>query len=252
MTQTFRLERREGLALALSVLLHLLVTLLLQSGVLSNLDISPQEHSIEVDLVTAPPPPKAPPERPAAPPAPQAEPAAEPQQPAAAPQPPLPVQRPQLEPAPLADKSTASKPSPKTETAKPARNGTGLAVDSGSVSRPAQAAGDLSQSAQDMVLSQVIRMWHFDPVALRGTRTVLTATLLVNQDGTLSGPMSKNAPWAPGEVIDGYDNMPDGTNRRMLETFLLALRVAQPLRLPPDDGKPWPRRMVLRFRPGDL
>lgn len=251
MTNAFRLERREGLALALSIVLHLLITLLLQTGVLSSLDLSPEERSIEVDLVAAPPP-KAPPERPSAPPAPQAEPAVEPQKPASAPLQPLPVQRPQLETAPLAEKSAAPKPGPKAEPTKPAGKGTGLAVDSGSVSRPAQAAGDLSQNAQDMVLSQVIRMWHFDPFALRGTRTVLTATLLVNRDGTLSGPMSKNAPWTPDEVIDGYDKMPDGTNKRMLETFLLALRMAQPLRLPPDDGKPWPRRMVLRFRPGDL
>ncbi len=46
--------------------------------------------------------------------------------------------------------------------------------------------------------------------------------------------------------------LPDGTVRRALESMLLALRMAQPLQLPPDDGKGWPRRMVISFRPGDL
>lgn len=244
-----RLERREGIALALSALLHLLVTLWLQSGELSALLPKREEPVMEVEVVTEPPP------KPARPkPPPRPEPPAPPEQskPNPSPDPPLPLQRPQLEHAPPAEKSAAPVAGMKRDLAKPAARGPGLAVDSGSVARSAPAAGDLSQSAQDMVLAQVVRMWHFDPLSLRGSRTVLTATLLVNRDGTLSGPMSKNAPWAPDEVIDGYGKMPDGTNKRMLETFLLALRMAQPLRLPPDDGKPWPRRMMLRFRPGDL
>lgn len=242
-------DRRQMAALALSALLHLLVTLALQVNDLSALLPRRAERTMEVEVVPEPARPTPAPQPPPPPPPPEA-----PQPPKAqpAPEPPLPLQRPQLQTAPLAEKSTAPHPSPRPEPAKPALPAPGLSADSGAFSRPAPAAGDLAQSAQDKVLAQVLRMWHFNSATLRGTNTVLSATLVVNRDGTLSGPMHKDAPWNPDVVIKGYSTLPDGTNRRMLETFLLALRMAQPLQLPPDDGKPWPRRMLLRFRPGDL
>ncbi|WP_096702301.1 energy transducer TonB [Magnetospirillum sp. 15-1] len=242
------MNRREIAALALSALLHLLVTLALQISDLSALLPQREERTMEVEVVAEPPkrppvpqpPPPPPPPPPEPPPPPKIQPA---------PQPPLPVQRPQLQSAPLAEKSTAPRPSARPEPAMPTP---GLSSDTGPFSHAAPAAGDLAQSAQDKVLAQVLRMWHFNAASLRGSNIVLSATLVVNRDGTLSGPMHKDAPWNPDAVIKGYSTLPDGTNRRMLETFLLALRMAQPLQLPPDDGKPWPRRMLLRFKPGDL
>jgi len=107
--------------------------------------------------------------------------------------------------------------------------------------------GDLSQSAQDFLQAQVMRLWHFDPVPLKGKKVVISAVIEINADGTLAGAMNRAAPWNPGAVITGYERMPDGPIRRALESYLLALRMAQPLTLPPDDGKGWPRRMLLRL-----
>lgn len=241
------MDRRQMAALALSAVLHLLIALVLQAENLTALIPQREERTMEVEVVAerpkpAPTPPPQAPEPPPEPP--KAQPAPEP--------PPPPLQRPQLQNAPLADKSSAPRPTPRPDPAKPGMSAPGLSSDTGSLTRPAQAAGDLSQSAQDKVLAQVLRMWHFNSAALRGTDTVLMATLEVNRDGTLSGFMHKDAPWNPDLVIKGYSALPDGTTRRMLETFLLALRMAQPLQLPPDNGKPWPRRMLLRFKPGDL
>lgn len=238
------MDRRPTAALILSAALHILVALLLRIDVLPDLlPKEPAERSMEVEVVA---------ERPRPPPPPAPEPPPEPPKVQQAPPPP-PLQRPQLEPAPLAEKSTAPRPAARPDPApKPATAGPGLSADTGAMSRPAQAAGNLGQSAQDKVLAQVVAMWHFNSNALRGSDMVLSASLLINRDGTLSGPMHKDAPWNPDAVIKGYSALPDGTTRRMLETFLLALRMAQPLQLPPDDGKPWPRQMVLRFKPGDL
>jgi hypothetical protein len=238
-------DRRLVAALFLSAALHVLVALLLQIEVLPDLFPKEQtERSMEVEVVSEPPRPQPPPPAPEPPPEPQKT------QPSL---PPPPLQRPQLEPAPLAEKSVAPRPSPRPDPApKQATAGPGLSADSGNVSRPAQAAGNLAQSAQDKVLAQVIAMWHFNSNALRGSDMVLSASLLINRDGTLSGPMHKDAPWNPDAAIKGYSKLPDGNTKRMLETFLLALRMAQPLQLPPDDGKGWPRQMILRFKPGDL
>lgn len=240
-------ERRHLAAMGLSVLLHVLVTVLLQMDGLSLRLPDWSERTIEVEVVAEPPPKPVPPPPPPPPPP-------EPPKAVAPPEPPLPLQRPQLQPAPTAERSSAPRPAPRPEPARPAapQPAPGLSAETGNFAHPAPAAGDLAQSAQDKVLAQVLRMWHFDSSLLRGSNTVLSATLIVNRDGTLSGPMHKDAPWNPDAVIRGYSSMPDGTPKRMLDTFLLALRMAQPLQLPPDDGKPWPRRMLLRFKPGDL
>ncbi|CUW39838.1 putative Periplasmic protein TonB [Magnetospirillum sp. XM-1] len=243
-------DRRLVAALFLSAALHVLIALLLQVEVLP--DLFPKERSersMEVEVVSEPPrpvKPQPPPEPPAQPePPPKTE---TPPQPS-----PPPLQRPQLQSAPLAEKSSTPRPAQRPDPAPhAAQSGPGLSADTGALSRPAQAAGNLAQSAQDKVLAQVIAMWHFNSGALRGSDMVLSASLLINRDGTLSGPMHKDAPWNPDAAIKGYSKLPDGTTKRMLETFLLALRMAQPLQLPPDDGKGWPRQMILRFKPGDL
>ena len=62
--------------------------------------------------------------------------------------------------------------------------------------------------------------------------------------------MSKDAPWNPAAVIANYGAMVlRGETYRVeaVESFLKAVRAAQPFRLPPDDGKGWPKRMKLVF-----
>jgi protein TonB len=255
--QAVTLDRRLVAALMLSALMHLLVAIIMLVGDLSALFPERVERSMEIEVVPEPPrsePPPAPKPVPQPVPPPPPPPAPPPEMPKTPPppEPPLPIQRPQLQSAPLAEKSVAPRSTARPEPVKAATAAPGLSAETGSLSHSAPAAGDLAQSAQDKILAQVVRMWKFNSALLRGTDTVLSATLLVNRDGTLSGPMHKDAPWNPDAVIKGYSTLPDGITRRTLETFLLALRMSQPLQLPPDDGKPWPRRMLLRFKPGDL
>lgn len=221
--------------LALSLLLHLAFTALTQVDSLPDFHRTPPEQAMEVELVREPPPPPPPPPvmQPPAPPPPRPEPT----QMAS----PKPVAPPQLIRAPQAEKSAAPKQAP---------------VESGisfnNKAKPAPAPGELSQSAQDHILAQVLRMWRFDNTAFKGSDNAITMIININRDGTLADAMHKNSRWNPSAVIRGYDQMPDGPVRRALESMLIAIRTAQPLQLPPDDGKGWPRRMVIRFRPGDL
>lgn len=241
---TFRLEidPRLVLALALSILLHLLAALVMQIEWRDLRLPRLEERAMEVEVVPERPQPPLPPQPPPPEPVPQPTP------------PSMPLQHPQLRPAPLAEKSAAPHPvrKPDLDRHVSAEAGPGLSASESEHGQKVQTLGPLSQSAQDMILAQVVAMWRFNTTALRGSNWVLTAKLTVNRDGTLAGPMNKDAPWKPDEIIRGYSSLPDGTAKRMMETFLLALRLAQPLKLPPDDGKPWPRGMVLHFKPGDL
>ncbi len=222
--------------LALSLLLHLVFTILSQFDSLPDVNLHLPEQVMEVEVVREkPPPPKAIEQSPPAPPPQRPEPP--PQQ-----QPAKPVAPPQLQHAPIAEQSSAPK--------RPAAQDQGISFERRNT--PPPKVGELTQSAQDFILAQVLRMWRFDTSILKGSDLTLSMTILIERDGTLSDTLNKNAPWNPSAVIRGYDQMPDGTIKRSLESMMLALRMAQPLQLPPDDGKGWPRRMIIRFRPGDL
>lgn len=217
--------------LALSLLLHLLLVAIWQLDALKGMTIFPSEPAMEVEIVRDQP-------KPTPPPPPQ--PVPSPPKPEMARPDPVPV--PQLRPGKLAEKSSA----PKT-AAPAARDGR-----DGKVPPPVAPVGELSQTAQDMVLAQVVKLWRFDTEPAKGSDLTISMSIVVNRDGTLGDAMHKNAPWNPRAAIRGYDQLSDPYVRRALESLLLALRLAQPLQLPPDDGKGWPRRMVIRFRPGDL
>lgn len=225
--------------LVLSLLLHLAFFIWSLSDRLPDLTSPPPDHAMEVEVVREtpplPPPPPPPPPKPPEPPPPKPPEPPPPQQSA------RPVAAPQLQRAHIAEQSSAPKP-PTPDT--------GISFQRLTTAPPK--AAELSQSAQDFILAQVLRMWRFDPTPLKGSNLTLYMTIQVGRDGTLDGPMNKNAPWNPAAVIRGYDQMPEGTVKRVLVSMLLALRLSQPLELPPDDGKGWPRRMMIRFRPEDL
>ena len=82
---------------------------------------------------------------------------------------------------------------------------------------------------------------------------VLEATIEINQDGTLQYPLGRDDPWNPNGIIAGYAQMARlgySYRREALEGFLLALRLSQPLKVPP--GGKWPKWMKLRFAFDDL
>ncbi len=248
-------------ALFLSVLLHvLLVIALLDEALIWGRLKHEAETTVEVELVPAPAPPKPnpPPPPPAAPP-PQATPPPEPPPPVPAhtalPRS-LPPPPPQLSTAPLARHSTG-----------PGRQaGSGAAVtavfpvlglepgQSGKAAgRKGEQGGELTQTEQDFILAQIVKYWHVDLHVPEAHGLVLSATIVIEADGTLASPLSKDDPWNPAAVIDGYAGMVAGGysfRRQAIEGFLLALRLCQPLKLPP--GGEWPRHMTLRFAFDDL
>ncbi|MEO0034856.1 MAG: hypothetical protein RLZZ501_879 [Pseudomonadota bacterium] len=226
-------------ALAASLLLHAALVLVSYERLRRPPPLPPEEQMVEVDLA---PPPPAPP-APAAAPAPPAPPT-----PPTRPQPPLmtsktPPPPPQLKRARPAERSASPQGHNDPRPASPGVLGIGPLGGA----RGGAVRGELSQSAQDFLQAQILRMWHYDFSPLRGRGVVISAVIEIDRDGTLLGGMNRAAPWNPGAVIPGYERMPDSPVRRALESYLLALRMAQPLTLPPDDGKGWPRRMVLRF-----
>jgi periplasmic protein TonB len=256
--------RAGTIAVLLSALLHLLAAawLWLEPWQLTLPDL---ERVTVVDLVAAPPP---------QPPTPRPVPAAEPLRPeplkAEPPKPAPPKPEPQMAPPPkppppqltraqVADKSSAPVAGRQaSDHSPPAVAGAGPSLSmrstaTGRAEATAAAAGGLSQSAQDFILGQIVRMWHFNFSSPQGKELVIEALIVINADGTLGGGMHKDAPWAPGTIIHGYDQLPPTNfNRQALESFLLAIRLAQPLDLPPDDGKGWPRTMKLHFAFDDL
>lgn len=241
--------------LILSLLLHLAFVSLVYPELLPDFERSPPEKTMEVELVKEPEPKPKPEQKPETKPEPKPEQKPEPEpKPEPKPEPPPPPQKPkpeppkpkpalvpppQLERGAIADKSSAPKPSTTG----------GISFESRPSALP---AGELSQTTQDFILAQIIKMWRFDFAAGKGRNFGMTLLIHINRDGTLTDGLHKNAPWNPQSVIRDYDQLPDGYVKRAMESMLLALKMAQPLELPPDDGKGWPRRMVLRFRFDDL
>ncbi|WP_155804497.1 energy transducer TonB [Magnetospirillum fulvum] len=238
-------------ALLISLALHLVAFV----GVWRlQIDLPPDPVAERVTIVdlaplppSPPPPPPAPPPPPPSPPPPPPSQKADPR-PKEPPPPP-----PQLTRAPIAKHSSGVKSG--NESVRPAPSAAAvLSVETAGSRKPqAPARGGLSQSAQDFILAQILKMWRFDTAPMKGKGVVISAMIEINADGTLAGAMNRTVPWNPGAVISGYDRLPpDSPLRRALEAYLLALRLAQPLTLPPDDGKGWPRRMTLRFAIDDL
>ncbi|MBV8536887.1 MAG: hypothetical protein JO128_14910, partial [Alphaproteobacteria bacterium] len=114
-----------------------------------------------------------------------------------------------------------------------------------------------AQTVPDFILMQIAQHWLIDyhnpryrEIVLRGAQIVLLP------NGMLGPPFGKNDPWSPREMIANYDALlAPGAEpiRQAIETFLQAMRLAQPFRLPPD-GKPStePRVFTIYFQLGDI
>jgi pyruvate/2-oxoglutarate dehydrogenase complex dihydrolipoamide acyltransferase (E2) component len=273
-TVRYRKKRLSAPSLILSACLNLLLVLaLLREELLWTRWDADTDREVAVELVPEP----AKPAKPAAPsaaeepkpeapkveaPKPEA-PKPEPPKPQVVEQPPPPPPPPrppppQLVPAPLAQHSTAPRrAAPEhAEKAKVLGDGPGaLAVgrDAKVVSGAEEEGPELTQTEQDMVLAQIMKYWHVDTHVPQAHGLVLQAKIVIRADGTLASPLNRNDPWNPEEVISGYNSMVrEGYSfrREAIEGFLLALRVCQPLKLPP--GGTWPRHMTLRLALDDL
>jgi hypothetical protein len=229
-----------------------------------------------------PPPPPPPPQPEAAPPPPPAPPVAE-----RAPLPPPPP--PQLETAAPAAESSAPRPVPRAQpaptppaaapppprTAPPApppraaESRDGLRPPVPPAPAPGVTAGrapsgvsgppgeKLSQSEMDHMLAQVLAVWVIDFRAARFKDIVISGNFILLPDGSLGAPFGARDPWAPEKMIANYDELvrrPDLRDQRaVLESFLGALRQAQPFRRQPGAAPTGePKIMSFAFRLGDL
>ena len=268
---------------ALSLVLHLGIAGLLTYSTWAEHETAPPEFVVDVVDLPKPPKPKAP-EPPPPPPPPPPVVQAPPPPPAASLPPPPP---PQLTEAPIADKAAPPPHKSLSNAAPRARqeplNAPHRAVASASLpldvnstkpksmpvsiarhsaepdSLPSGKSDDqAAQTIPDFILMQIAQHWLIDyhnprysDLVLRGTRIELLP------NGMLAPPFGKNDPWNPRAMIANYDELRAAPAAapilQAVETFLQAMRLAQPFRLPPD-GKPndKPRVFEIYFRLGDI
>lgn len=269
-------------AVALSLALHLGIAGWLSYAAWSEPEKPPPEFVVDVVRLPAAPKPKAP-EPPPPPPAPPPVVQAPPTPVAGLPPPPPP----QLTEAPIEDKSappphkSLSKATPRARqeplhaphravaSAAPALPVTSTKPQSMPVtigphgaqedSLPSGKSDDEpAQTVPDFILMQIAQHWLIDyrnprysNLVLRGTKIVLLP------NGMLAPPFGKDDPWNLPAMIANYDELRKipaaAPALQALETFLQAMRLAQPFRLPPD-GKPnnKPRVFEIYFRLGDV
>ncbi|MBI3506992.1 MAG: hypothetical protein HY059_19315 [Proteobacteria bacterium] len=276
--------------LLVSLLLHLLVGLMWIG--FQPLDLSDADQYVAIEMVpeTAlppppPPPPPAPePPKPPPPPPPPPEPPAPPP-PAAAPAmpfaPPPPIQRetatnaPQSAAprpaAPRAPAASAPAPAPATPrnpesrdgllapnaSAEQAQSKSGLKANKGRESEATAPVGEkLTQSEVDFLLAQVLRVWLIDYRAPRFKDIIISGTFQINPDGSLGAPFGNRDPWEPEKMISNYAELqrPEARDQRTaLESFLGAMRQAQPFKHQPDASPmAAPKLLSFAFRIGDL
>lgn len=274
-------NRRLWVAMALSLLLHGLVAILLliepwtwriqpePPPVLAEF-IMPEAPKPAPQAVAPPPPAPAPPAqsfeplKDVPPPVmPQLQQAPVTQEPSRAPPSAGQRARPQAseraQPAPVPDRK-----GPATTTAPPAeRQQTPSQQATGNRQRgaPGVAASEtgptMTQSESDFFLGQIVSAWVIDFDAPQFADIRIFGRYRVLPDGMLAPPFGKNDPWDMNRMVENWDRIATDPRpqaaafRTAVETFLRAMRLAQPLKMPPNvEG--YPKVLELNFRVGDL
>jgi hypothetical protein len=111
-----------------------------------------------------------------------------------------------------------------------------------------------SQAVQDFILAQIKQHWIIDFRGPKFRNIHLFGKFVLMPNGMLAPPFGKNDPWDPRAMIGNYDELirMDPTYRVAVETFLQAVRQAQPFRMPPDGKGDGPRGLPLSFLLGSL
>jgi hypothetical protein len=121
---------------------------------------------------------------------------------------------------------------------------------------PSGYSGPPTQDEKDFILSQILPFWLIDYRNPRFARIVFGGRFTLGADGMLLPPFGKNDPWEPTQMVKGYDQLlarEREAERTAIESFLNAVRAAQPFRLPPGvDPRAFPREIPVYFRLGDL
>lgn len=249
------------LGVVLSLLAHLLLVYLLQEEPWFRFKTQ-KPPPLEITMVIPPPPPPPPPppvqaEPPTPPPPPPllqaaplaeksvAPPAAQPQRREAAP-------RPRPEEAPkTADPGPRPKPLPRPTPQAPAA----APLSPSEMANAVQNAPEMAQSEQDYFLQQILGYWIIDLDAPQFAHIVISGSYVVLPDGMLAPPFGKGDPFDMNVMVQNWQMLARArgmqAERTAMETFLRAMRLAQPMKLPPNFGQQ-PKRMTLDFRVGDL
>ncbi len=206
-----------------------------------------------------PPKPEPPKPEPPKPPEPRPEPPKAEKPPAA----PLPLPPPpQLERGKVAEKSSPpqgrakSEPSPAPK-APASADGLAPAGEAATARSEAWVKGMLeksppvTQSEHDFILAQILKMWRVDPNSYVPPDLVIFVDALVLANGELGSPLNKADPWNPGKLMPNYTQQPPYL-KKAIDSFILAIRLAQPLELPQQPPGYWPRRMKFAFRFSDV
>lgn len=121
---------------------------------------------------------------------------------------------------------------------------------------PVPAGDKVSQSEADFILAQILRVWLIDYRSPRFKDVIISGTFQLNPDGTLGPPFGSKDPWAPDRMILNYAEVlrPAARDQRTaLESFLGAMRQAQPFRRQPDaPPMTAPKILSFAFSLGDL
>jgi hypothetical protein len=116
--------------------------------------------------------------------------------------------------------------------------------------------GPAQQDEKDFLLGQVMPFWLLNYRDPRYHHVVFRGYFTLRADGMLEPPFGKNDPWDPAVMIGDYDRLMGARQepqRLAIESFLRAVRAAQPFRLQPGiDPKAYPRQVAVFFRLGDL
>ncbi len=270
--------------LVVSLLLHALIAFIWVG--FDPRDLSEDTQYVAIEMIQEAPPPAPTPEPPKPPPPPPPPPPAPPSPPpppAPAAAPPLAFVPPpvQQETAPNASRSAAPRSAPRAPAPAPApspqprnpesRDGllapnapaeraapkAGISTKTEKDSTSAAPAGDkVSQSETDFILTQVLRVWLIDYRASRFRDIVISGTFQLNPDGTLGPPFGSKDPWDLYQMVPNYAELLQPAmrdQRTVLESFLGALRQAQPFRRQ-ADAPPMtaPKLLTFAFRLGEL
>lgn len=124
--------------------------------------------------------------------------------------------------------------------------------------RAAGAPGDtMTQSESDFFLSQIVTAWPIDFDAPQFSDIQIYGHYKVLADGMLAPPFGRNDPWDMEAMVNNWDEIADAPGakaaayRTAIQTFLRAMRLAQPFAMPPD-AEGYPKILSLNFRIGDL
>jgi hypothetical protein len=273
-------KRARWIALAVSLLLHALVIASVYFDIRFRAAPPPPEPDVQpINVVFMPPPPP-----PAPPPAPTPRPVVQPPPP---PPEPLPLPRappaeaPQLVEAPIARESNAPQrpvaqgrqgsesrqaalprppaPAPREDGLAPPRDTSQQAeahvptvqATVGRAIAPRRPDRPASQSLKDSILRQIAEIWPLNPKSDRFKYVTFYLTVTLRADGTLAPPFGKNDQINSRDMISRYDEIPPFL-QQALRSFIDAVRIAQPYRVPPSGETAYPVTLQIDFNLNDL